>query len=99
MTNEKTVSNYDVDHVLKQKKKDLANGHVYAVVKGKTEMHDLCKVELSALKNVELGDFLLSLVEQNKILRKVNETQKQAILLNKDRIEKLERIVERYGLK
>ena len=56
--NEKTVSNFDIDHVLKQKKKDLPNGYVYSVVNGKTEMHNLSEVALTDFKEITLGQFL-----------------------------------------
>ena len=96
--NEKTVSDFNIEHILKQKKKDLPNGFVYSVVNGKTEMHNLSEVALSDFNDITLGQFLQSLVEQNKILREVNENQNKAILTNKDRIEKLEEIIKRYGL-
>ena len=96
--NEKTVSDFNIEHILKQKKKDLPNGFVYSVVNGKTEMHDICKIPLSVLKDIELGQFVLDLVAQNKELKGVIKKQKKAILTNKDRIEKLEEIIKRYGL-
>ena len=96
--NEKTVSNYNVDHVLKQKNKDLPNGFVYSVVNGKTEMHSLDKVALIQFNDIELGQMLMNLVEENKQLKKTLEAQRKAILLNKDRIEKIERTMKKYGL-
>lgn len=94
---EKTIG-FSIEHVLKQKKKGLPNGHVYSVVNEKTEMHDICKIPLSVLKDIELGQFILDLVAQNKELNGVIKKQKKAILTNKDRIEKLEEIIKRYGL-
>lgn len=96
--NEKTVSDFNIEHILKQKKKDLPNGFVYSVVNGKTEMHNLSEVALSDFNDITLGQFLQSLVEQNKMLREVNENQNKAILTNKDRIETLERKLAKYGL-
>jgi len=98
MPETQTKSNYNVDHVLKQKSKELPNGFIYSVVNGKTEMHSLDNVVLISLDNVELGQLLKNLIDENKQLKKILEAQKKAILLNKDRIEKLERKMKVYGL-
>jgi hypothetical protein len=80
-----------------QKRKDLADGHVFATVNGITEMHALDKVKLQGYDGT-VGDFVKMCISDIVSKDKVVELQKKAIISIDERLKHLEKVVKDYGL-
>ena len=80
-----------------QKRKDLADGHVFATVNSITEMHALDKVKLQGYEGT-VGDLIAMLLKDISIKNKTIELQKNAIISLDSRLKQIEKVVKTYGL-
>jgi hypothetical protein len=90
-------NNLQVDHIVKQKKKkDLPNTKVYGSIDGVVEMHDIANYEILGKK--KLGEIIQELLDENVKLNGRIDTAKKVIVTLNDRIEKLEKRLNDYGI-
>jgi hypothetical protein len=90
-------NNLQVDHIVKQKKKkDLPNTKVYGSIDGVVEMHDIANYEILGKK--KLGEIIQELLDENVKLNGRIDTAKSVIVTLNDRIEKLEKRLNDYGI-
>jgi SMC interacting uncharacterized protein involved in chromosome segregation len=90
-------NNLQVDHIVKQKKKkDLPNTKVYGSINGIVEMHDIANYEILGKK--KLGELIQELLDENVKLNGRIDTAKSVIVTLNDRIEKLEKRLNDYGI-
>lgn len=72
------------------------NGAVYGTLKGITDFHEIEKMPIASLDNKELLEIIHYLFEEQKVLLDKIKVLKEVALLQKERLEKIEKVVANY---
>jgi len=93
---DKKVSNVNVEHVVKQKKKkDLPNSMIYGSINRVVEMHPINKYEIDGK---QLGVILKEFNDKDIDVDKRLKNAKEAISILMGKFEELERKMKEYGI-